>query len=58
MYFSSMGTGMQKGGSQETPGITGKFGLRVQNEAEKKLTEFSQENSLVIANTLFQLHKR
>ena len=53
-----MGTGMQKGGSQETPGITGKFGLRVQNEAEKKLTEFSQENSLVIANTLFQLHKR
>ena len=49
---------MQKGGSQETPGITGKFGLGVQNEAEKKLTEFSQENSLVIANTLFQLHKR
>ena len=53
-----MGTGMQKGGSQETPGITGKFGLGVQNEAEKKLTELSQENSLVIANTLFQLHKR
>jgi len=47
-----------KVGSQETPGITGKFGLGVQNEAEKRLTEFSQENSLVITNTLFQQHKR
>ena len=45
-------------GSQETPGVTGKFGLRVQNEAEQRLTEFCQENTLVIANTLFQQHKR
>ena len=47
-----------KVGSQETPGITGKFGLGVQNEAEQQLTEFCQENALVIANTLFQQHKR
>ena len=47
-----------KVGSQETPRVTGKFGLRVQNEAGKRLTEFSQENTLVIANTLFQEHKR
>ena len=40
-------------GSQETPGVTGKFGLRVQNEAGQRLTEFCQENALVIANTLF-----
>ena len=46
-----------KVGSQETPGVTGKFGL-VQNEAGRKLTEFCQENALVIANTLFQQHKR
>ena len=58
MYFSSMGTGMQKGGSQETPGITGKFGLGIKNEAGSRLTEFCQKNTLVIANTLFQLHKR
>ena len=45
-------------GSQETPGITGKFGLRVQNEAGQRLIEFCQENALVIANTLFQQHKR
>ena len=43
--------------SQDTPGVTGKFGL-VQNEAGRKLTEFCQENALVIANTLFQQHKR
>ena len=42
-----------KAGSQEIPGITGKFGLRVQNEAGEKLTEFCQENMLVIANILF-----
>ena len=48
----------EKVGSQETPGVTGKFGLGVQNEAGQKLIEFSQENSLVIANTLFQQHKR
>ena len=47
-----------KVGSQETPGVTGKFGLGVQNEAEQRLIEFCQENALVIANTLFQQHKR
>ena len=47
-----------KVGSQETPGVTGKFGLGVQNEAGQKLIEFCQENSLIIANTLFQQHKR
>ena len=46
-----------KGGSQETPGVTGKFGLGVQNEAGQRLTEFCQENALVIANTLFQQDK-
>ena len=43
-----------KVGSQETPGVTGKFGLGVQNKAGQRLIEFSQENTLVIANTLFQ----
>ena len=43
-----------KVGSQETPGVTGKFGLGVQNEAGQKLIEFCQENALVIAHTLFQ----
>ena len=47
-----------KVGSQEIPGVTGKFGLRVQNKAGQKPTEFCQENALVIANTLFQQHKR
>ena len=47
-----------KVGSQEIPGVTGKFGLGVQNEAEQRLIEFCQENTLVIANTLFQQHKR
>ena len=45
-------------GSQEIPGVMGKFGLGVQNEVRKRLTEFCQENTLVIANTLFQQHKR
>ena len=45
-----------KVGSQETPGVTGKFGLGVQNEAGQRLIEFCQENALVIANTLFQQH--
>ena len=45
-------------GSQEIPGITGKFGLGVRNEAGQRLTEFCQENTLVIANILFQQHKR
>ena len=44
--------------SQETPGITGKFGLGVQNEARQRLTEFCQENALVVANTIFQQHNR
>ena len=47
-----------KVGSQETHGVTGKFGLGMQNEAEQRLIEFCQENTLVIANTLFQQHKR
>ena len=44
--------------SQEIPGVTGKFGLGIQNEAGERLIEFCQENALVIANTLFQQHKR
>ena len=47
-----------KGGSQETPRVTGRFGLGVQNEAGQRLIEFCQENALVIADTLFQQHKR
>ena len=46
-----------KVGSQETPGVTGKFGLGIRNEVEQRLIEFCQENALVIANTLFQQHK-
>ena len=47
-----------KVGSQETPGVTGRFGLGVQNEAGQRLTEFCQEDALVIECTLFQQHKR
>ena len=47
-----------KVGSQETPGITGKYGLGIRNEAGHRLIEFCQENALVIKNTLFQQHKR
>ena len=47
-----------KVGSQETPGVTGKFGLGIQNEAGQRLIEFCQDNALVIANTLLQQHKR
>ena len=47
-----------KVGSQETPGVTGKFALGVRNEERQRLIEFCQENALVIANTLFQQHKR
>ena len=47
-----------KVGSQETPGVIGKFGLGIQNEAGQRLIEFCQENPLVITNTLFQQHKR
>ena len=48
----------EKVGSQQLPGVIGRFGLGVQNEAGQRLTEFCQENALVIANTLFQQHKR
>ena len=47
-----------KAGSQEIPGVTGKFGLGIQNEAGQRLIEFCQETTLVIVNTLFQQHKR
>ena len=47
-----------KVGSQEIPGVAGKFGLGVQNKAGQRITEFCQENALAIANTLFQQHKR
>ena len=47
-----------KVGSKETPGVTGKFGLAMQNEAGQRIIEFCQENALVIANTPFQQHKR
>ena len=47
-----------KVGSQQTPGVTGKFGLGVQNEAGQRLIEFCQKNTLVIANSLFQQHRR
>ena len=49
---------MNKAESQETPGVTGKFGLGVQNEPRQRLIEFCQENVLVIANTIFQKHQR
>ena len=54
----SIGVWNAKVGSQETPGVTGKFGLGVQNETGQRLIEFCQENALVIANILFQQHKR
>ena len=47
-----------KVGSQKTPGVTGKFGFGILNEAGQRLIEFHKENALVIANTLFQQHKR
>ena len=58
MSFSLIGDWNAKARSQETPGVTGKFGLGMQNEAGQRLTEFCQENTLVTANTLFQPHKR
>ena len=54
----SIGDWNAKVGSQEVSEVTGKFGLKVQNEAGQRLIEFCQENTLVIANTLFQQHKR
>ena len=56
--FYIIGDWKAKVGSQETPGVTGKFGLGVQNEAGQRLTEFCQENTLVIANILCQQYKR
>ena len=56
--FFIIGDCNAKVGSQETPGVTGKFGLGVQSEAGQRITEFCQEKALVIANTLFQQHKR
>ena len=53
-----MGGWNAKVGSEDIPGLTGKFGLGVQNEAGQRLTEFCQENALVRANTLFHQHKR
>ena len=57
MSFSFIGDWNAKVGSQETPGVRGKFGLGIQNEAGQRPIEFCQENALVIANTLFQQHK-
>ena len=56
--FFIIGERNAKVGSQEISGVIGKFGLRVQNEAGKRPAVFCQENTLVIANTLFQQHKR
>ena len=53
-----MGDWNAKVGNQETPGVTGKFDLGIRNEAGQRLIEFYQENALIIANTLFQQHKR
>ena len=53
-----MGDWSTKVGSQDIPGVTGKFGLGVQTESGQRLIEFCQENTLVIANTLSQQHKR
>ena len=50
--------GLECKGSQKVPGVTGKLGLGVRNEAQQRLTEFSQENRPVITNTLFQQHDR
>ena len=58
MFFFIIGAWNAKVGSQETPGVTGKFGLGVQIGAGQRLIEFCQLNTLVIANTLFQQHKR
>ena len=58
VVLSIIGDWNPKVGSQETPGVTGRFGLGIQNEAGQRLIEFCQENALLIANTLFQQHKR
>ena len=56
--FFIIGDWNAKVGSQEIPGVTGRFGLGVQNEAGQRLTEFCKENTLVIAHTFFPQHKR
>ena len=56
--FFIIGDWNAKIGSKETPGVTGKFGLGIQNEAGQRLIEFCQENTLLIANTLFKQNKR
>ena len=56
--FFIIGDWNAKVGSQETPGVTGKFGLGIRNDAGQRLIELCQENALVIANSLFQQHKR
>ena len=58
MSFSSIGDWNAKVGSKKIAGITGKFDLGVENDAGQRLTDFCQENTSVIANTLFQQHKR
>ena len=58
VVFFIIGDWNAKVGSQETPGVTGKFGLIVQNEAGQRPLEFRQKNARIIANTLFQQHKR
>ena len=58
MFFFIIGGWNAKAGSQEIPGVTGIFSLGIQNEAGQRLIEFCQENTLVIANTLFWQHKR
>ena len=57
-FLFNIGDWNAKVGSQETPGVTCKFGLGMQNETGQRIIEFCQENALVIANTLFQQHRR
>ena len=57
-FLFIIGDWNEKVGNREIPGVTGKFGLGIQNEAGQSLTEFCQDNTLVIANTLIQQHKR
>ena len=56
MSFFLIGDWNAKVGSQETPGVTGKFGLEIWNKAGQRLIEFCQENALIIAKTLFHQH--
>ena len=58
VWLFTIGDWNAKLGSQEIPGVTGKFALGVQNEAGQRLIEFCEKNTLVVANTLFQQHKR